>query len=60
MENWQIHMSFLFVTLIHWNRKNAVTLSGDIVKKQEMYLVTGSVPFFLTQTEKIERKYRRN
>lgn len=60
MENWQIHMSFLFVTLIHWDRKNAVTLSGDIVKKQEMYLVTGSVPFFLTQTEKIERKYRRN
>ena len=60
MENWQIHMSFLFVTLIHWDRKNAVTPSGDIVKKQEMYLVTGSVPFFLTQTEKIERKYRRN
>ena len=53
-------MSFSFVTLIPWGRKNAVIPSADTVKKREMYLVTESALFFLIQMEKIVRKYQRN
>ena len=60
MESWQTHMSFSFVTLIPWGRKNAVIPSADTVKKREMYLVTESALFFLIQMEKIVRKYQRN
>lgn len=52
MESWQTHMSFSFVTLIPWGRKNAVIPSADTVKKREMYLVTESALFFLIQMEK--------
>ena len=54
------YVSFQFVTLIPWGRKNAVIPSADTVKKREMYLVTESALFFLIQMEKIVRKYQRN